>query len=80
MRVRVTQWGNCLGPRIPRDSAGNADLAQGIRAAAAADGDHIVISVSRPSNDLAELLAGMTPEAMRGVFDWGLDAGRETAD
>ena len=34
-----------------------------------------MISVARPIYRLDELLAGMTPEAMHEVFDWGPDIG-----
>ena len=42
--------------------------------------DREKIPADRPRHDLAEMLVGMTPEAMRGVFDWGTDMGREALD
>jgi len=42
--------------------------------------DRIVISSTRPRYKLSDLLVGMTPDAMRDVFDWGDDVGREAVD
>jgi antitoxin MazE len=35
---------------------------------------------ARPRYVLAELLKGMTPQAMREAFDWGPDKGREIVE
>jgi antitoxin MazE len=80
MQVQLARWGNSLGLRIPKDIAGKIGLAEGTRVQIEAEGDRIVISASRPRYDLAELLIGMTPDGMQGVFDWGADIGRETID
>jgi antitoxin MazE len=44
------------------------------------EGDRIIISPARPRYVLADLLKGMTPEAMRQAFDWGPDKGREIVE
>lgn len=77
MRVQVARWGNSLGVRIPKDIAGKVGLAEGARVEVEAEDDRIVISLGRPHYRLEDLVAGMTPAAMREAFDWGPDAGRE---
>lgn len=78
MQVQLARWGNSLGVRIPKDIAGRLGLSEGARVEMQAEDDRIIISVSRPPRySLAELLSGMTPEAMRDAFDWGPDKGRE---
>jgi antitoxin MazE len=76
MQVQLTRWGNSLGLRIPKDLAGRYRLTEGSRVELKAVGDHIVISMPR-RYDLADMLAGITPEAMHEAFDWGDDLGRE---
>src|SRR4029077_16213902 len=77
MQVQVARWGNSLGLRIPKDIALRAGLREGARVDVEAEGDRIIISPVRPRYVLAELLKGMTPQAMREAFDWGPDKGRE---
>jgi antitoxin MazE len=77
MQVQLARWGNSLGVRIPKDIATRVGLAEGARVDIEAEGDRIVISVSRPHYTLDELLEGITPEEMRTAFDWGPDVGRE---
>ena len=77
MQVSLNKWGNSLGLRIPEDIAGRFGLAEGARVEIEAQGDHIVSRVGRPRYRLADLLAGMTPDAMHDAFDWGPDIGRE---
>jgi antitoxin MazE len=80
MQVQVARWGNSLGLRIPKDIALRAGLREGARVEVEAEGDRIIISLARPRYLLAELLKGMTPEAMRDAFDWGPDKGREIVE
>jgi antitoxin MazE len=80
MHVRVARWGNSLGLRIPKDVANRVGLREGARVDVEVQGDRIIISPARPRYVLAELLKGMTPEAMRGAFDWGPDKGREIVE
>jgi antitoxin MazE len=77
MEVRISRWGNSLGLRIPKDVSLRAGLREGSRVEVEMQGDLIVISPARPRYVLAEMLQGMTPEAMREAFDWGPDRGRE---
>ena len=80
MQVRVARWGNSLGLRIPKDIAGRAGLCAGARVEVEAEGDRIIITPARRRYVLADLLKGMTPEAMREAFDWGPDKGREIVE
>jgi len=80
MRVQVTRWGNSLGIRIPKDIAAEVGLTEGSRVDIETDRDQIVITPARPRYKLEELLGGVTPEAMRAAFDWGVDRGREAVE
>jgi antitoxin MazE len=80
MHVQVARWGNSLGLRIPKDIANRVGLREGARVDVEAQGDRIIVSPARPRYVLAELLKGITPEAMREAFDWGPDKGREIVE
>ena len=80
MQVQVARWGNSLGLRIPKDIALPTGLREGARVDVEAEGDRIIISPVPPRYVLADLLNGMTPEAMRQAFDWGPDKGRESVE
>src|SRR5258708_32364544 len=75
MQVQVARWGNSLGLRIPKDIALRTGLREGVRVEVEAEGDRIIISPARPRYVLADLLKGMTPEAMREAFYGGPDKG-----
>jgi len=80
MQVQITKWGNSLGLRVPKEVAARVGLKEGARVELTAEGDKIIISVTRPVYTLDELLVGMTPGAMHEAFDWGPDVGREILD
>ena len=80
MQVQVARWGNSLGLRIPKDVARRIGLREGTRFDVEAEGSRIIITPARPHYVLADLLKGMTPEAMREAFDWGPDRGREIVE
>jgi antitoxin MazE len=80
MQVQVARWGNSLGLRIPKDVAQRVGLREGARVDVEVEGDRIVVSPARPRYVLAELLKGMTPQAMREAFDWGPNKGREIVE
>ena len=80
MQVQVSRWGNSLGLRIPKDIATRAGLHEGARVEIETEGDRIIITPAKPRYILAELLKGMTPEAMREAFDWGPNTGREIVE
>lgn len=80
MRTQITKWGNSLGVRVPKDVAVRVGLVEGAQVEIEAEDGRIVISLSTPRYVLADLLEGMTPEAMHEAFDWGADAGRENVE
>jgi len=80
MQVQITRWGNSLGLRIPKDVADRMGLRAGCRVDVSAEGDRIIVAPARRRYALAELLEGVTPEAMREAFDWGPDKGREIVE
>jgi antitoxin MazE len=80
MKVQVARWGNSLGLRIPKDVAQKVGLHAGSRVEVEAEDGRVIISPARPRYALADLLRGMTPEAMHDAFDWGPDRGREAVD
>ncbi|MDR3516494.1 MAG: AbrB/MazE/SpoVT family DNA-binding domain-containing protein [Azospirillaceae bacterium] len=78
--MQLARWGNSLGVRIPKEIAGRLGLIEGVRVEMTTDDGRIVISPVTPRYQLADLLQGITPEAMRDAFDWGDDLGRERID
>ncbi|HJU16666.1 MAG TPA: AbrB/MazE/SpoVT family DNA-binding domain-containing protein [Stellaceae bacterium] len=80
MQVQVARWGNSLGLRIPKDIAAQMGLCAGTRVEIVAEGERIILTPARRRYVLAELLEGMTPQAMREAFDWGPDRGREIVE
>ena len=80
MRVSVAKWGNSLGLRVPKELAARFGLREGSRVEIVAEDDRLVLIPARSAFTLEELLAGMTPEAMREAFDWGDDRGREQVE
>jgi antitoxin MazE len=80
MQVRLARWGNSLGLRIPKDVAARVGVREGSQVEIEAAGDRIVVSPARPRYTLAQLLRGITPEAMRDAFDWGPEIGREIVE
>jgi antitoxin MazE len=77
MKIRVIRWGNDLGLLLPKSIARQIGLTEGAHVDVSVDAGRVVIAPSRPHYVLKDLLEGMTPEAMREVFNWGKDAGRE---
>jgi antitoxin MazE len=77
MKTTVSRWGNSLGVRIPKEIAAELGLTGGKQVDIVVDGKRIVITCAQPRYKLRDLLAGMTPEAMRDAFDWGPDVGAE---
>lgn len=80
MKARVARWGNSLGIRIPRDVAGGVGLVEGSMVEIATENGRIVIDPGRPRYRLDDLLHGMKPGEMAGIYDWGPDLGREIVD
>jgi len=78
MRVIVKKWGNSASVRIPAGIMEAARLSLDEAVDVREEGGRIVIEPIRPSEyDLAQLLAGITPENLHGEVDFGAPAGKE---
>ncbi len=80
MEVQLSRWGNSLGIRIPKDIAGRVGFTEGTRVDMTAVDGRIVIAPTRPRYRLTDLLVNMTPQAVRGAFNWGDDVGHERVE
>jgi antitoxin MazE len=81
MQVQLSKWGNSLGLRLPRALADQLGVGEGQKVNITAEGGRLIIEpVARPRYTLQELLANVTPGAIRESFDWGSDEGRERVD
>lgn len=80
MLVQVTKWGNSLGVRLPRALAKEIGIDDGQKVNIVTRGNTLVIELVAPRYRIEDLLANITPEAMRTAFDWGPDRGRESVD
>jgi antitoxin MazE len=80
MRTRVAKWGNSLGVRLPKDLASDLHLEEGSEIELTIRDGALVARPAGPRYTLADLLVGMTPDAVRAAFEWGPDVGRERVD
>ncbi|WP_462322987.1 AbrB/MazE/SpoVT family DNA-binding domain-containing protein [Halochromatium sp.] len=78
MRVTVKKWGNSASVRIPAAVMEAAHLTLDEVVDIREEGGTIVIEPVRPRGyDLAELLAGITPENLHAEADFGGRVGKE---
>jgi antitoxin MazE len=78
MRVTVKKWGNSASVRIPAAVMEAAHLTLDEVVDIREEGGAIVIEPVRPRGyDLAELLAGITPENLHAEVDFGRSVGKE---
>lgn len=75
----VSQWGNSLGIRIPREAAERLRLVAGAEVTMEFGDDAITIRPTRARGKwkLADLLKGVTPAKVGGELDWGRPVGKE---
>ena len=78
VQVQVKKWGNSASVRIPASvmaaAAMRIDQAVDVRE----EGGRIIIEpIAVPSYELAELLAGMSPDTFPEVVDFGPEVGGE---
>lgn len=78
--MQVTKWGNSLGVRLPHALANEIGIDDGQKVNIVARGNALIIEPVAPRYRLEDLLANVTPDAMRTAFDWGPDLGRESVD
>lgn len=78
MLTKIQKWGNSLALRIPKALAEKAGLDAGsaveIRVV---DGQIHIVPVQDHQYDLAQLLAGVTPDNLHREVDTGSAAGNE---
>ncbi len=78
MRVIVKKWGNSASVRIPAAIMEAASLHLDDAVDVREEGGRIVIDPFRPAEfDLANLLAGITPENVHAEVSFGAAAGKE---
>ena len=80
MKGTVRNWGNSLAIRIPRDYASTLQLREGSDVHLELTEQGLLIVPGRRERrklNLAELLAGVTPELVGGEEDWGEAQGSE---
>lgn len=78
MRVTVKKWGNSASVRIPSAVMTAARLSLDETVDVREEGGRIVIEPIRPREyDLAQLLAGITPENLHAEVDFGAPVGKE---
>ncbi len=79
MSTRVTRWGNSLAIRIPSAYARELHLDEGAEVELSVTEGRLVITPAPPqAYNLAELVAGITPENRHGETDWGGPVGDES--
>lgn len=80
MLADIIRSTDSLAVLLPDDIVTRLGIVEGSRIDLTIVGDRVVLSVPPPAYKLADLLVGMTPEAIRGAFDWGDDKGRERVE
>lgn len=74
--VRLTQWGNSIGVRLPKDMVNVLGLEAGGVLDVSLEGNRIIFSPRRKYS-LNDLVSKITDENRPGETDWGADAGKE---
>ena len=78
MRATVKKWGNSASIRIPAGIMQAAHLSLDAPVDIREEGGRIVIEPIRSTEyDLAQLLAGITPENLHTEIDFGATVGKE---
>ena len=77
MQVRVSRWGESLGVHIPEDAASRVGLTEGSMVEISVEDGRLLLTPAAARYRLAELLEGVTPEAMRDAFGCDTPHGRE---
>ena len=76
--VKIAQWGNSLGIRIPKHIVEKAQLVEGMDIEISNEGNKLILTPRRTQKStLEELLEGMTEENLHSEVDWGEPMGRE---
>jgi antitoxin MazE len=79
VRVQVKKWGNSASVRIPASVMAAASLRIDQAVDVREEGGRVIIEpVTKPSYDLDDLLAKMTPDTFPDEIDFGRPVGGET--
>ncbi|MGO9452346.1 MAG: AbrB/MazE/SpoVT family DNA-binding domain-containing protein [Candidatus Binataceae bacterium] len=71
MALTIAKWGNSLAVRIPAPDAERAGLKEGTKVLIQVKAGRLIIEPAKPTYELKELLAAITPENLHGEVDWG---------
>ena len=77
MHVVIKKWGNSASVRLPASVMKSLDLQLDQTVDVRDEGGRIVIEPVRHAVELAELLAGITPENLHGEAEFGPVVGKE---
>lgn len=75
MKTCVLKWGNSLGIRLPKTLAKLLGVDQGDEIEMTVEKDKMTIQ--KKTENLENLLAGITPENIHKEINWGKPVGRE---
>ena len=83
MTNAVQKWGNSLGLRIPATIANELHIKKGTPVELRVEDGVLTVRVARARRrkssrfKLSELVARITPENLKSIYDWGNDVGTE---
>ena len=77
MHVVIKKWGNSASVRLPASVMKSLNLHLDQTVDVRDEGGRIVIEPVRDAVDLADLLAGITPENLHGEAEFGPAVGKE---
>lgn len=80
IKTNLAKWGNSLAVRLPKDIAEELHLSEGTPVEIKVESGALTLRPATPRYRLADLLRGVTPEAMRQAWSWGEDKGREAVE
>lgn len=73
----IRKWGNSLGVRIPKGIAEQLDIGPGTTVEVKAEDGRLVLSPSRPSYSLKQLVKDITPRNLHRETETGPTQGNE---
>ncbi len=77
MKTKIQKWGNSLGLRIPKTFAQEAKIDNGASVDIKVEGKKLVIRPLKPSFNLDDLLARVTPQNTHKEIDTGQNIAKE---
>jgi antitoxin MazE len=77
MQTQVTKWGNSAAIRLSKETMKNAGFALGETLEIQVADGSIALVPAKKTENLGELLDGITPENTHGAIEWGRPRGKE---